>query len=221
MYTYFVLTSMNLICSCFVHVQQHAPPHIAGAGHPCHDRSLFLFGLKFPWYAMYQLSRDGFDWIIRKVILEVRNSGLANFLIIISRRAEGLRWEILQRPRPSVCLSVHQSGTFSFRTITRKRIDIFSRNFAGMCTMPLGCAVYFFDIDGMLFECFNISWGGGGVTFFFFFRKTLFSHFISRFFAIFNITKNGNIEKCPFSYWLNGRWFLQIIDRDSGNLYPI
>ena len=53
----------------------------------------------------------------------------------------------------------------------------------------------------------------------------------------------GNIVKCPFtySYWLNGRWFLQIVDihvgnfnmkltgrwfpqivdRDSGNLYPI
>ena len=26
----------------------------------------------------------------------------------------------------------------------------------------------------------------------------------------------GNIEKCPFtySYWLNGRWFLQIVDRE-------
>ena len=48
----------------------------------------------------------------------------------------------------------------------------------------------------------------------------------------------GNIEKCPFTYWLNGRWFLQMVDRDfqhevnwkvvspdsredSGNLYPI
>ena len=51
----------------------------------------------------------------------------------------------------------------------------------------------------------------------------------------------GNIEKFPFTYWLNGRWFLQIVDihvgnfnmkltgrwfpqivdRDSGNLYPI
>ena len=54
----------------------------------------------------------------------------------------------------------------------------------------------------------------------------------------------GNIEKCPFTYWLNGRWFLQIVDihlgnfnmkltgrwfpqivdhvdMDSGNLYPI
>ena len=49
----------------------------------------------------------------------------------------------------------------------------------------------------------------------------------------------GNIEKCPFTYWLSGRWFHQIVDignfnmklngrwlpqivdRDSGNLYPI
>ena len=47
------------------------------------------------------------------------------------------------------------------------------------------------------------------------------------------------IEKCPFTYWLNGRWFHQIVDlvnfnmklngmwfpqtvdRDSGNIYPI
>ena len=53
----------------------------------------------------------------------------------------------------------------------------------------------------------------------------------------------GNIQKCPFTYWLNGggggegrivdihvgnfnmkltgRWFPQIVGRDSGNLYPI
>ena len=31
----------------------------------------------------------------------------------------------------------------------------------------------------------------------------------------------GGIEKFPFTYWLNGRWFLQIVDRDSVNLYPI
>ena len=30
-----------------------------------------------------------------------------------------------------------------------------------------------------------------------------------------------NIEKCPFTYWLNRKWFLQIVDRDSWNLYPI
>ena len=52
----------------------------------------------------------------------------------------------------------------------------------------------------------------------FFFRKTILSHFT--FYAIFNIKKN-NIEKCPFTYWLNGRWFLQIVDGDSWNLYPL
>ena len=52
----------------------------------------------------------------------------------------------------------------------------------------------------------------------YFFRKTILSHFT--FYAIFNIKKN-NIEKCPFTYWLNGRWFLQIVDRDSWNLYPL
>ena len=60
--------------------------------------------------------------------------------------------------------------------------------------------------------------GGGGGVFIFFFRKTILSHFT--FYAIFNIKKN-NIEKCPFTYWLNGRWFLQIVDGDSYNLYPI
>ena len=29
------------------------------------------------------------------------------------------------------------------------------------------------------------------------------------------------IEKCPFTYWLNGRWFLQIVERVSWNLYPL
>ena len=55
---------------------------------------------------------------------------------IISRGAEGPGREILQRP-PSVCLSV----TFSFRTVTQKRIAVFSRNFAGTCTKSWGCAV--------------------------------------------------------------------------------
>ena len=52
----------------------------------------------------------------------------------------------------------------------------------------------------------------------FFFRKTILSDFT--FYAIFNI-KKINIEKCPFTYWLNGRWFLQIVERDSWNLYPL
>ena len=114
----------------------------------------------------------------------------------------------------------------------------------------MGVCCIVFDIDGMLFEFFmnflNIeknkilrifflqnfmvssrfmlfptlkkkkkkSWGGCWI----FFRKTILSHFTL--YAIFNIKKN-NIEKCPFTYWLNGRWFLQIVDGDSWNLYPL
>ena len=28
----------------------------------------------------------------------------------------------------------------------------------------------------------------------------------------------GNIEKCPFTYWFNGRWFLQIVDIGNFNM---
>ena len=28
-------------------------------------------------------------------------------------------------------------------------------------------------------------------------------------------------RKTPFTYWLNGRWFLQIVERDSCNLYTL
>ena len=68
------------------------------------------------------------------------------------------------------------------------------------------------------------GWGGGGGVMFSHFMlfatflekkiweyKTIISHlmFSSCFFLY-----AGNIVKCPFtySYWLNGRWFLQIVD---------
>ena len=64
--------------------------------------------------------------------------------------AVGPGQEILQRPpRLSVRPSVRPSVTFSFRTVTQKRIDVFSRNFAGMCTKSWGCAVLFL----ILMEC--------------------------------------------------------------------
>ena len=44
----------------------------------------------------------------------------------------------------------------------------------------------------------------------FFFRKTLLYHFISRFMLFSTLKKFLTIEKCPFTSWLNGRWFLQI-----------
>ena len=67
-------------------------------------------------------------------------------VIIISRGAEGPGQEILQRPpsvwpsvRPSVRPSVCPSRLVF--ALTQKRINVFSRNFAGMCTMSWGCAV--------------------------------------------------------------------------------
>ena len=33
---------LHLTCFCFVYVHQHAQPQIAGAGHPCYDRSLLF-----------------------------------------------------------------------------------------------------------------------------------------------------------------------------------
>ena len=75
----------------------------------------------------------------------------ATFIISRRRRRPG-DGRYCNAPRPSVCpsvrLSVRLSVTFSFRTVTQKRIAVFSRNFAGTCT----CIV--FDIDGMLFEFF-------------------------------------------------------------------
>ena len=76
----------------------------------------------------------------------------------------------------------------------------------------------------------GVVWGGGGCNVFLTFYaisnisrkkfweyKPIISHlmFSSCFFLY-----AGNIEKCPFtySYWLNGRWFLQIVDIHVGNL---
>ena len=42
--------------------------------------------------------------------------------------------DIATPPRLSVRPSVRPSVTFSFRTVTQKRIAVFSRHFAGTCT---------------------------------------------------------------------------------------
>ena len=67
----------------------------------------------------------------------------------------------------------------------------------------------------MFSSCFFLYAGGGGWNFVLV-EKQFF--LISRF-MLFSTLKN--IEKCPFTYWLNGRWLLQIVERDSWNLYPL
>ena len=94
--------------------------------------------------------------------------------------------------------------------------------------------LFFFKISCFLrvschFQYLSKIRGGGGGN-----NSFSFHVFFMFFYA-------GNIEKFPFTYWLNGRWLLQIIDihvgnfnmkltgrwfpqivdRDSGNLYPI
>ena len=70
----------------------------------------------------------------------------------------------------------------------------------------------------------GVVWGGGGCNVFLTFyaisnisrKKNLgiqTNYFSFNVFFVFFLYA-GNIEKCPFtySYWLNGRWFLQIVD---------
>ena len=84
-----------------------------------------------------------------------------------------------------------------------------------------------FPCSDFVSQMWGWFWGGGGVVFFSHFMlfpkiyrkkiweyKTIISHlmFSSCFFLY-----GGNIKKCPFTYWLNGRWFLQIVDIHVGN----
>ena len=87
------------------------------------------------------------------------------------------------------------------------------------------CCVVFFYIDGMLFEfrmhflnieknkilriissIFHVFFAFYAISniynFLFFLEKHL-SHFISRFMLFSPFGGGGNIEKCPFTYWLN------------------
>ena len=78
-------------------------------------------------------------------------------------------------PCPSVRPSVRLSVTFSFRTVTQKRIAVFSRNFAGTCTMGVCCIV--FDIDGMFDFVMNfLNIEKNKILRFFFFKISCFLH---------------------------------------------
>ena len=91
----------------------------------------------------------------------------------------------------------------------------------------MGVCCIVFDIDGMLFEFFMNFLNIEKKKLRFFFLNFMFSSC----FMLFPTLKKKNIgvkknigggggggqhlflffEKCPFTYWLNGRWFLQIV----------
>ena len=87
--------------------------------------------------------------------------------------------------------------------------------------MGVCCTV--FDIDGMLFDFFYefFKYWKNKFNIFFLLQNfhVFFVFLISRVMLVSTLKKN--IEKCPFGYWLNGRWFIQLVDRDSWNLYPL
>ena len=79
----------------------------------------------------------------------------------------------------------------------------------------MSCIV--FDIDGMLFEFFMNFWNiEKYIYLYFFLEKQLFLISFRVLCYSQHLKKNflRNIEKFPFTCWLNGRWFLQIVDRE-------
>ena len=78
--------------------------------------------------------------------------------------------------RPSVCLSVrpsvHLSVTFSFRTVTQKRIAVFFSKLCRYVHQVMGVCCIVFGIDGMLFEFFLIL---KNIKFKFCFQNFMFS----------------------------------------------
>ena len=87
----------------------------------------------------------------------------------------------------------------------------------------MGVCCIVFDIDGMLFEfCMNFLNIEKKIAFCALKKQNFVEKqfFLISCFMLFSTLKK-NIEKCPFTYWLNGRWLLQIVERDSWNLYPL
>ena len=89
---------------------------------------LFITYIDFVWpiltlYDLYWLFMTYIDFLLSPAAPKARDGRYCN------------------APRLSVRLSVRPSVTFSFRTVTQKRIDVFSRKFASTCTKSWGCAV--------------------------------------------------------------------------------
>ena len=74
----------------------------------------------------------------------------------------------------------------------------------------------------MLFPTFLETINSGNKKYIYFFLEIhlVFSScfLYARSISNINFVFFGNIEKCPFTYWLNGRWFLQVVDIGNFNM---
>ena len=129
---------------------------------------------------------------------------------------EGRYWNAPTRP----------SVTFSFRTVIRKCMAVFSRNYAGTCTMSWGVLYSFLILmEGCLkFLCiFERLKNAPSLTVCSTFRFCTVTQIRIAVFSwnfawccLIFLWIFWNIEKVSpsLTMWLNGRWFLQIVDRD-------
>ena len=116
--------------------------------------------------------------------------------IIISRGAEGPEREIFATPpvRPYVCLSVRLSVRLSVSpsrlvfALTQKRIAVFSRNFADMCTMSWLYSFWCWWYVVWIFYEFFKYWINNKILRFFFSKI----HVFFTFHAISNINAKKN-----------------------------
>ena len=104
--------------------------------------------------------------------------------------------------RQSVCPSI----TLRFGTITRRHIAVCQVHICAPCH---GVCYIVFDTDGMLFDFFAPPDE----------RQWIFSNAELSVICPRNFSLKSLISHWLGMWWLNGRWFLQIVDTDSGNIH--
>ena len=106
-----------------------------------HDRLKFYTDLRDTWCYQNTSEMDSVDvelWYQWQIYINLKKKCNAVFISCRRRRPGEGRYCNAPPVRPSVRPSVCPSVTFSFRTVTQKRIAVFSQNFAGTCTKSWG-----------------------------------------------------------------------------------